>query len=346
MSRFRALWLWLGILLVSTTLLTAQTQYKYSYMPKRVYTNQLFPVTIIGTKSAKEKVSFGFDTNSWIQPLTKEPLIIQNGSDRFYTFYFKANSQDIEIPELSITSPSHVAVLPAQFIPVTPLKPRADYCGVLAADMKIKSHQVSNYDETHHLVTLSLEAFEANIEDINLSSAIESGVEQIKRLNAKVEAEFYLVLPSQQTELKFTYFNTIKKQYQFLEVAIALRDDSVSTQSDLNPREDSFEKLKKYALTFFVLFFLIMFIVRRDFFYLVWSVVVFITLLTRFIPHEKICVKKGASLHILPTQTSTITMRTDQEFKAILLGERESFKKIEYQKGVIGWIDDEDICQD
>ncbi len=100
-----------------------------------------------------------------------------------------------------------------------------------------------------------------------------SGIESLKRDNAKVEAEFYVVLPVEEKVLKFTYFNTIKKQYVFLEVPVVVADASVTTQSDLNPKEDSFEKLKKYTFMFLVGFFLIMSLLKRDFFYLVFGVV-------------------------------------------------------------------------
>jgi hypothetical protein len=121
-------------------------------------------------------------------------------------------------------------------------------------------------------------------------------------------------------------------------------DASVTTQSDLNPKEDSFEKLKKYTFIFLVGFFLLMFLFRRDFFYLVFGVVSLITLLTFYIPHKKICVKQGASLYILPTQTSTISTKIDQKLDTMLLSERKGFKKVEYKEGIIGWVKNEDLC--
>ena len=91
-------------------------------------------------------------------------------------------------------------------------------------------------------------------------------------------------------------------------------------------------------------FFLIMFLFRRDFFYLVFGAVSFITLLTLYIPHQKICVKQGASLYILPTQTSTVSTKIDQKLDTMLLGERQGFKKVEYKEGIIGWVKNEDLC--
>jgi hypothetical protein len=297
------------------------------------------------SECSEETPQFTFDAISNIQPLFDEPLVILNGEDSFYTFYFKASRIDMHIPRLFIKSENADLSLDPQTVTLGSLKLRDDFCGVLAADMKIRNSQVSNYDEQNHLVTLTIEAFESNLEDMYLSNVLESGIEHLKRDNAKVESEFYFVVPTSIKEIKFTYFNTIKEQYVYLKVHIELANTIVVTQSDLNPKEDSFELLKKYTLMFLLGFFFLMFLIKRDFFYLVLAVVSFITLLTLYIPHKKICVKQGAPLFILPTETSTMSTKIDDELNTILLGEHGDYKKIEYQEGVIGWIKNEDICE-
>jgi len=346
MPLLRSLGVMLMVVFTLTTLLNAQAEYKYSYVPKKVYAHQLFPVTVIDVASEKDdNPQFQFDPLSPIQPIFPDPLVVHNGNDSFYTFYFKADKVDIKIPRLFIVSPSVDTSLEPQFIPMAHLKPREDFCGVLAADMKIRSSQVSNYDEKNHLVTLSIEAFEANLEDMHLKSAEESGLEELKRKFAKVEAEFYVVVPVEQKNIKFTYFNTIKNQYVFLEASAELADDTVVTQSDLNPKEDSYEKLKKYTFMFLVGFFFFFFLIKRDFFFLVLGVISLITLLTFYIPHRKICVKQGAPLYLLPTYNSSIGTKIDEDLETPLLGEREDFLKIEYKNGIIGWVKNEDLCE-
>jgi len=345
MRQLRAVYLYLGFVLFFTTLLTAQTQYKYSYVPKTVYENQLFPVTVIAIAQEKnENPEFTFDSSSHSVPVDDKPLVVRNGNDSFYTFYFQAKTDDIKIPSLIINTQDAQLTLNSQHIRIKQLKKRQDFSHVLAADMKIKNSQVSNYDEKNHIVTLSLEAFEANIEDMTLNDVNESGTENIKRTFAKVEAEFYVVLPVETKKLKFTYFNTIKKQYVFLEVPVVVEDASVTAQSDLNPKEDNFEKLKKYTLMTLAGFFFLMFLFRRDFFYLVLTVISVITLLTLYIPHKKICVSQGTPLYILPTATSTISTKIDEQIETSLLGNREGYHKIEYKEGIIGWIKNENTC--
>ena len=346
MVLLRLLMLMGALLLSMTSLIYAEGGFKYSYVPKKVYAKQLFPLTIIDTRKEKTKPLYQFDPKSGIVPISKKPLVIRNGNDNFYTFYFKAGERDeVVTPRIFINDNDHFTILDAQHIPVKKLPPHEHFCGVLAADMKIRNTQVSHYDGQNYLVSLSIEAYEANLEDMYLPGVTEYGVESLRRNGAKTTAEFYVVVPETVKTLTFDYFNTIKQQYSTLSVAVELLDDTVVTQSDLNPKEDSFDKLKKYTFMVLVGFFFLMFLLYRDFFYLVLGVVSLITLLTFYIPHKKICIRQGAPLYILPTENSDISTRINQKMETSLLGERGVYKKIEYKHGIIGWVKDEDLCK-
>jgi len=342
MSLFRSVWMHVIVLIALPLLLNAQSEYKYSYLPKTVYENQLFPVTIVGPVNAAQLT---FDTSSAIQPIFNKPLLVKNGDEIFYTFYFKASKVNVQIPILFIDSTQNKLSLKKHYITLSTLKPEKDFCGVLAAEMKIKGQQVSNYDEKNHIVTLQLEAYEANIEDMSIAYLNEYGIENVKRNHAKVTAEFYAVLPREQKELRFSYFNTLKKRFITLKVPVEVVNASVTTQSDLNPKVDVFERLKRYTLIAFSLFFIMMFIWKRDFFYLILGVISIITLLTFYIPHKTICIKQGSPLYILPTITSTVGTRIEEKLDSMLLGEYDNYKKIEYKKRMIGWVRNEDICE-
>ena len=346
MHTLRFVWLWLGLMVFFSPLLSAQTKYKYSYVPKVVYQHQVFPITIVmSQQTTHTQPTFSFNKNSKIQPLFLKPLAIQNGHDNFYTFYFKANKEDIRIPPVTLSIENKKITFPSQAIKVKKLEEKKDFCSVLAADLKVVNAQVSNYDESHYIVSLNIEAYEANIENMKLNDVVEFGVDKIKRDFAKVQAEFYFIVPAVKDKMVFSYYNTIKKQYISIDIPIVVQDSSVATQSELNPKEDNFDKLKKYLLIALLLFFLLMSLLKKDFFYLVLAVVSGITLLTLYIPHKKICVAQGTPLYILPTQTSTVSTIINETIHTSLLGERDGYKKIQYQEGIIGWIKNETLCK-
>ena len=346
MHFLRSFLILLGMMVLSLLPLQAGgDSFEYSYMPKSLYPNQIFPITIIGVgQQTSQEVAFEFDRRSGYQPLFKKPLIVHNGNDSFYTFYFKAKRSDIFTPSIAILSPTQRIKLSSKKIKMKALKEEKLFCGVVAADMTIKNSQASHYDEKSYILTLAIEAHEANLEDMQLREFTQSGVDRLKRLNAKVEAEFYVVVPPTQKELNLTYFNTIKQEYISFNIPIEVLDASVVTQSELNPQKDDFQRLKKYLFIAIFLFFMLLFLIKRDFFYLVFATLSFITLLTFYIPHKKICLQEDTPLYILPTQTSTITTHFNQKVDTILLGKRKGFKKVENSEGVIGWIKNENIC--
>jgi len=327
--------------------LYGDTDYKYSYLPKTIYENQVFSITILEINSTSDnKINFSFNNKSSEKPLNKKPLLVKNGNDTFHTFYFKAKSKSVVIPTLIIKDNFGITILKKHKIPIVKLKYRDDFCGVLSADMKIKTSQSSTYDESNNLVTLSIVAYEANIENIHLRDVIESGVENIKIQGAKVIAEFYVVVPVTQKKLKFTYFNTIKQQYIFLETNIDIKDSTVSTQSQLNPTNDNFDKFKKYLFSALIIIFFLLTMWKKDWFYLILMLVSVGFLLKFYMPKDEICISQGTSLYILPTNGSRVCTTTNEEFTTDVLNKRAEFYKIEDSNGVIGWIKDEDICKD
>jgi len=343
MFRIQLFWVYVVLFSLLATFASAATEYTYSYVPKKVYENQIFPITLLGSDPS---ATFTFDKNSAFQPLFKKPLLVKNGDETFYTFYFKALKESIHLPRLFVHTVKNEISLEGKDIPLERLAITAheNFSNVLATGLKIKGQQVSNYDTKNHIVTLLLEGYAANMEDMSLPNVSEFGIENIKRENAKVTAEFYAVLPREQKRFMFSYYNTIKQRFITLNISVEVADASVTTQSDLNPKVDAFERLKRYALILFSLFFIVMFVWKKDFLYLILGIISLVTLLTFYIPHKKICVKQGAPLYIIPTNTSTIGTRIDNQLDTMLLGTRSEYNKIEYKKGIIGWIKNEDIC--
>jgi len=336
------------LLLAFTALLTAQTEYRYSYVPKQLYVKQVFPVTVLAVDADPANTpTFRFDPRSSVQPLEKKPLKVSNGKDAFYTFYFKAGERDFRLPSLYIQEAEQTLELPGTVIPVGHLEasPEERFCGVIASDFKVKNSQVSTFDEKNNLIYLSIEAHEANLEDMAIPGVVEGGVEKFRRKGALAVGEYYFVLPSNVGEITFSYFNAIKRQFVPLTVSTSYEHKEVASQVDLNPRDSSFTKLKKYTFAALSLFFLLMFIFYRDYFYLVLLTATLVTLVTFFSPLRKTCVKQGAPLYILPVPNSTVGARIEKRSKLPVLHEYKEYLKVEYKHGITGWIRNEDLCE-
>ncbi len=153
-------------------------------------------------------------------------MVIRNGNKTFYTFYFKTDKSIFKIPYVVININGEEKRLDGVSIPVEPLPERSNFCGVIASGLKIKSYQASVYDEKTNLVALSIEAHDANLEDIYVPDALKDGIEKLKRTGSKIEGTYYIVLPDTQKRLIFSYFDTIKNSFINKEIPISIDDGS------------------------------------------------------------------------------------------------------------------------
>ena len=328
------------------SLLRAEGGFSYSYLPKYVHPHQVFPVTILDTTEWDETPVFSL-SDAQVRPIIDTPLLIRNGKERFYTFYYQAPEEvSVVLPRVLITLGERKFLLDAVSVPIRALPaPPKDFCGVLATQLKVKNYQVSHFDEKHYLATLSVEAYEANLDEIKLPGFAQQGTENFKRHHAKATIELYVVLPAQKQTIRFSYYNTLKKHFEEISVPIDLIDMRVAGQSELNPKENDFDKLKKYFFMGLTALFVLLFLLYRDLFYLALAAVAFVTLLTFYVPHKRICIEEGAPLYILPTENANISMRIPKKFETSLLGTRRDFYKIEYKKGIVGWVKNENLCK-
>ncbi|NKQ41770.1 MAG: hypothetical protein HF962_09440 [Sulfurovum sp.] len=329
--------------------IAAQAQYAYSYIPKKVFATQVFPVTVLANTDTNDSPpSFTFDPQSPTQPISDEPLKDKNAGNTFYTFYFKAGKNDIKIPELSIVDKKGTTKLVSRYVPIQELDSTKEeaFCGLIATSCKIITSQVSEFDAHNNIVSLTIKTTEANPEDIQMPTSIESGIEKITKSESETIIEYYFVIPSSVKSITLSYYNTLKNRFIAKSISTDYKDKPVAAQESLNPTDSSFDKLKKYGLSFLSLFFLWMFWKKKEIFFLVLLSICVIILFTIFTPHEKVCIQEGAALYILPTETSTTGGQIDRELSTDILNKRGDYYKIEYDGGIIGWIKNEDTCKD
>ncbi len=331
----------------SQTLFALDAPISYSYVPKFVYKNEVFPVTIaIKHFNPKESIHFEFDPLSLMQPLEFKPVVTLNKDEAFFTFYFKAkyDLQSLTIPSLTIWNRDFSYLLNEQTILVkkTPKTPQ-NYAGVMAANFLITLVRVNPYDSSNSLVELHIKAVQANLENMHINSVKEDGIEALKRNGASVKAIYYFVVPASVKKIAFSYYNLLQKKFLTKEINIAFYKNRLEFNT-ITPKELSFEKVKKYTLFFFIILFALMFYYTRDkvyLFILLLSTIIFVLF---FLPKKRICINEGASLYVLPTQKSSVSLQITQKITKTVLKKYQNFYKIEYH-GITGWVKDEDLCK-
>jgi len=337
------------IFIFSQLIFAANAPYSYSYTPKFVYQNQVFPVTILVKHyNPKDPPHFEYDIIAPLQPIDLKPTKLINKNEAFFTFYFKADTQEknLVIPQLSIWNLSYTYILHPKKIAVKNLDDKIgdNFSGIIASNLRINDVKINPYDSSNSIVTLRLEASEANLEDISLPNVADDGIENIKRDGARVTEKYYFIIPSNKKSIDITYYNLIKNKIDTKTIDLKSKNNYIDP-TELNPKDLSFEKIKKYLFIGLIVIFLLLLIFTKDILYLIVTILLIALATYIYYPKGSICIQEGASLYILPTSNSEISQQIDNQIETKVIKKYKNFTKIEYKNKISGWIKDEDICK-
>ncbi|WP_200762157.1 hypothetical protein [Nitrosophilus alvini] len=357
----------LGILSIflffSFTHVHAQTEgeeiyQKYLYLsfekiPKTIYKNEVFPVTlkIVVAGDGYESIEYDFENGKNIEEVFIDEPIKSEGIYLYKTLYFKAKSTEIRIPDITVTlifegySRIESERLNGITLKTIELNPPTDFCGVLAKNMQIIKYKATPYDDENNLLVMNVEANLSNIENFHVNKAAKQGFES-RQINFPLSnIVYYAIIPSQIDRFKIVYFNTDENRFKSLLLPIEVKDDRVSTQSDINPGKTSHQMIKMITAFSLSALFLLGFIYKKKIIYLLLALVfgsygVYIT-----VPVKKVCIKKMSNIYLLPTQNSTIFYKNEKTLEVKKLNHKNGYTKIILPDNKIGWVKDEDICK-
>jgi len=269
----------------------------------------------------------------------------------FYeTFYFQAVEKTGRTPDILASlvfenySGAMQQVLKGKKIETIKLRPDESWCGVIAEDMKITEYKTTRYDSNNNIVIFNISAKMANLNNFVLKNSHKQGIETITSTMPYTTATYYAIIPSFMQNLKFTYFNLESDRFEKLLIPIIVSDDSVVTQTDLNPYETSNTPLKAGVSAFFAFLFLLLFVYRKKKKYIFLTFVFISPIVYLYMPSGKVCVKNGSAIYLLPMQNGTVFKTTDRKNEYEKVKRLNDFVKIKLENEKIGWIYHEDIC--
>ncbi|WP_187648518.1 hypothetical protein [Nitrosophilus labii] len=325
----------------------------YHDLPKKIFVNQIFPVTIkiIVTEEVYKNLSYNFENTEGIIPISSDIPERQEGIYIYKTFYFKALTQNIRLPDITVYllkdnySPLIKDILPGKSIKAIKLNPPKDFCNVLANSLEMKNFQAIQYDKDQNLIVINIEANLSNLEDFHLDFAVKEGIEEIYQNFPLTSITYFAIVPSYLKNFKFSFFNLSKNKFEHISREIEVKDETVSTQSDIRPSESSHKTIKIIIFLSISTFFLIIALFKKSFFYLFIAFIFGGYGAYLSIPLKTVCVKENSKVSLLPTKNSTVFFITDYNFKTKRLNHTNGYTKIELPNGKIGWVKDEDLCE-
>ena len=114
--------------------------------------------------------------------------------------------------------------------------------------------------------------------------------------------------------LSFSYFNLKKNNFELVDIPIILDDDSVTTQSDLKPKDQSRERLKLSIAGVIALVAFIFILWRTKYIYFVFIIIPLAYIAYIAIPSKEVCIKVGAEIYLLPLHNGNIFELTCSEY--------------------------------
>lgn len=339
---------------LSLNLSAAKNLYiSYKEVPKQVYKNQKFEVVIKALITTK---NFDYLSTSFSKSKNIKVINPNNSwkkiSDDIYEnrFIFKASDKKFVLPQFSVKLIKNKKIIEVSNLSATAIAysdiANGDkrFSNVIAKDLKLKAYKTKQYNNKESLTIIDIDAQNSNLEDFKLQGIEEQGTSNLKNNESNQNLIYYFVMPVHKKKVVFTYYNTTTKSFNTITIPLILQNELVSTQTDLNPNDSSFEKYKKIAVVVLLVFFVLLFIWKRNKIYLVISIILFIISVIYLMPNRTGLVKEGTFIYILPTKNSTIFFKLEKSQKVEVLNSKSEFIKVMgIDNKFIGWIKEENL---
>ncbi|WP_325333648.1 hypothetical protein [Sulfurimonas sp.] len=324
----------------------------YEKIPQRVLRGEIFEVTIKTLCVVKEFVNITYKLSNEEGLKIVDPLPTRTKDSKYYydTFYFIATSQDAKLPDFEARlidvneKPYKTTTLAGEKINVISLNPKSDFSNIIANSFDILEYKTTTYDATHNIVVFVATVENSDISALKLKDVFKQGIESVTHSNHDYKITYYAIVGKNISNLSFSYFNVLKNRFIFINIPLIVSDDSVTTQSDLKPTNQSNEIIKMgvAAVVAFIAFLMVLW--RKRYIYLIFIFAPLAYILSIALPSKEVCINEGASIYLLPMSNGTIFEKATTRYNLQKEAEVKGWTKVQLNNEKIGWVKDEDIC--
>ena len=324
--------------------------FSYDNIPKRVIKGEIFPVTLKSLSTVKdfEELDYSFSNTVGLKLLTDEPLREKKGKYFYDTFYFLSTKKWAKLPDVEASlfalEDYNTTMISGDKINIVTLNPKKNFSNIVANNFELVEYKTTNYDNKYNIVIFVASAQNCDISAIKFNNVYKQGIASITESHTDSRVTYYLIVDKQLENFSFSYFNLIKNKFSIIDIPIIVEDDSVTTQTDLKPKDQSRQMIKVSiaAITAFVFFILAVW--RKKYVYLIFILIPLIYVGYILIPEKNICIKKGSGIRLLPVENGTIFETTTSRYTLTKEGKAQGFLKVKLHNEKIGWVKNEDTC--
>ncbi|MDD5159016.1 MAG: hypothetical protein PHI47_03110 [Sulfuricurvum sp.] len=322
---------------------------QFDNLPSHSYVGEIIAVSVKLTPVdvASGNIEYTLQNEEGVRIFSDTPRRSVKEDGVYDTFYFLVQSSAVRLPDITATLTStgtNSETLIGTTLSATPLNPPSTFAKVLADKFEIINYKTTPYNNESNVVIFTVKASRCNISDFLIPNAIKQGFESKLPNVGESQMTYYAIIPNTEQNLNFSFFNLKKQRYESLVIPIIVDDDTVSTQSDLSPTDARHTELKVGAAGVVSVILFGLFYWRRQKGYLYASVVPMFYIVFAILPNQDICVKKDASIYLLPINNGTIFETTLQEEHLEAEKEVGDFTKVHLTNEKVGWVNKRDIC--
>jgi hypothetical protein len=342
--------LFLTLLLVSSLFAQKVLYVSYDETPKRVIKGEIFSITLKTLSTVKnfDDIKYKFFNHPGIEVLDDAPLRDKKGKFFYDTFHMLVNASQAKLPDITaslVASQDYNATtIQGPKLNVITLNPKQDFSNIIANNLALQEYKTTSYDNTHNIVIFILTAQNANLKAMHFKNVYKQGIESSSNSYDEAKITYYVVISKRLEYFDFSYFNLLKNTYEKITIPIIVDDDSVTTQSDLKPRDQSHDKIKMYVALTIAVIGLIFILFRQKYIYLVFIIIPLAYTLYLNMPEENVCIKEGSNIYLLPVSNGTVFETTKTKLELPKEGSITNFTKVKLQNNKIGWVKNEDTC--
>ena len=324
--------------------------FNYDNIPKRVIKGEVFAVTLktLSTVRDFDDIVYSFENHPGIKILDEVPQREEKGKYFYDTFHFLTTSSYAKLPDVTaslIASDEYnSSSIYGKKLNVITLNPKKNFANIIANNFEILEYKTTTYDNLHNIVIFVAQASNTDIEALHFQNVFKQGIESVQNSYEEAKITYFVVIDKRIENFRFSYFNLLKNRFISLSIPIVVDDDSVTTQSDLKPRDQSHDRLKIYIAAAVTLIGLILILWRKKYIYLIFILLPIGYILYLAIPQKEVCIKQGAKIYLLPVSNGTIFEITQTQFSLPKEGSIKGFTKVKLQNEKIGWVKNEDTC--
>ena len=337
---------------LKTTQLPKVIYLSYEKIPSRVLKGEIFSVTLKALSTVKDftDITYELSNSQGLKALSDFPSRDMDSKYFYETFHFLALSNDVRLPDFTASLIEYgdkkyrTTTLEGQKLNVISLNPKKNFSNIIANSFDIIEYKTTSYDDSRNIVVFVATATNCDISAFKLQGVYKQGIESVIESYFDSKITYYAIIDKNIQNLSFSYFNLYKNRFLPINIPIVVDDDSVTTQSDLKPKDQSHELLKMNVAAAIAISAFFMILWRKRYIYLIFILLPLAYIVYLTIPAKEICIKQGTNIYLLPMANGTVFETTSASYRLKKEDKIKGWTKIQLKNKKIGWIKDEDIC--